>query len=78
MTGVTLARTGEVDDQGFQPLDSLFSSPQAPPAAANGDDDDDDDDEEVEVDVSVRLLGSTMRERWDEMASARQRAVPQH
>ncbi|KAI6778803.1 Centromere protein-like protein [Emericellopsis cladophorae] len=45
-TGVALPNTGEVDAQGMQPLDALFSSPTKQPASANGVDDDDENDDE--------------------------------
>lgn len=41
---MTLSNTGKVDEHGFQPLDSIFSSPQKGPASANGAEGDDSDD----------------------------------
>lgn len=48
-TGVVLQSTGEVDEQGFQPLDAIFSSPNKLPEPADRDvneEGDEDEDEE--------------------------------
>lgn len=47
---MSLANTGQVDEHGFQPLDSIFSSPQKAPAPSNGNGSDDDHEEEEDDD----------------------------
>jgi hypothetical protein len=50
-----LQSTGEVDEQGFQPLDAVFSSPNKLPEPANRDvnEDEDEDDEGGSEDMDI-------------------------
>ncbi|KAF4123601.1 centromere protein C [Geosmithia morbida] len=49
-TGVSLAKTDKIDDQGFQPLDSIFSSPQQQDDESEDEDEDEDEEGDEEGD----------------------------
>ena len=55
---MSLQNTGQVDEHGFQPLDTLFSSPQKAPASTNGGGGDDHSEEEEQGEEEERVQGN--------------------